>query len=69
MATSLGTYVNQSLGWVLAVFGLVVVTLGHALFRTGILGELLLLLGGYAVLQGAFLIIEAWWKRRKDGGA
>ncbi len=56
--------VLRTLGWVAIVLGLFLLGLGIALRETGILGEVLLILGGLGVLHGAFALVDAWWNTR-----
>jgi hypothetical protein len=54
----------RTLGRLSLVLGLLLLILGVALRRTGIMGEVFLVLGGYAVIQGALLLLEVWWRGR-----
>jgi hypothetical protein len=54
----------RALGWLSAVLGLLLLILGVALRHTGIMGEAFLVVGGYAVVQGALLLLEVWWRGR-----
>jgi hypothetical protein len=54
----------RTLGWLSVVLGLLLLILGVALRHTGIMGEAFLVLGGYAVIQGALFLLEVWWRSR-----
>jgi hypothetical protein len=62
---NLGVAAAQTIGVLLLTVGVFALVLGIALRETGLFGLLFRAGGGYCVLQGAFLLLEAWWRGRR----